>query len=116
MGFKKETRLRFRLEEIRFLSQLPKLLLMIPYFFVIQRGATALLPLSTLSELLGQTDGYTEILVEPAEGISAVELKEELESRLPAEKYKVSEVINEAQIAADARQKSMPFFLISFFL
>ncbi|MEE0418641.1 MAG: FtsX-like permease family protein [Lachnospiraceae bacterium] len=79
------------------------------------RGATALLPLSTLSELLGQTDGYTEILVEPAEGISAVELKEELESRLPAEKYKVSEVINEAQIAADARQKSMPFFLISFF-
>lgn len=31
------------------------------------RGATALLPLTALSELTGQTDGYTEILVEPAE-------------------------------------------------
>ena len=34
---------------------------------------------------------------------------------LPSEEYQVSEVINEAQIEADARQKSMPFFLISFF-
>lgn len=79
------------------------------------RGATALLPLSTLSELSGQTDGYTEILVEPAEGTSTKELKEELSAMLPAEKYQVSEVVNEAQIAADARQKTMPFFLISFF-
>lgn len=79
------------------------------------RGATALLPLSTLSELSGQTEGYTEILVEPAEGTSTEELKEELSAMLPAEKYQVSEVVNEAQIAADARQKTMPFFLISFF-
>lgn len=79
------------------------------------RGATALLPLSTLSELLGQTDGYTEILIEPAEGTTTAELKNELAATLPDGEYKVSEVVNEAQIAADARQKSMPFFLISFF-
>ncbi len=79
------------------------------------RGATALLPLTTLSELLSKTDGYTEILVEPAEGISTAELKDELSAALPDGAYRVSEVVNEAQIAADARQKSMPFFLISFF-
>lgn len=79
------------------------------------RGATALLPLSTLSELLGQTDGYTEILIEPAEGTTTAELKSELAAALPDGEYKVSEIVNEAQIAADARQKSMPFFLISFF-
>lgn len=79
------------------------------------RGATALLPLPTLSEILGQTGGYTEILVEPAEGFSTAELKEELSASLPDGEYRVTEVVNEAQIAADARQKSMPFFLISFF-
>ena len=79
------------------------------------RGATALLPLSTLSELLDQPDGFTEILVEPVEGISAAGLKRELTAALPAGEYRVSEVVDEAQIAADARQKSMPFFLISFF-
>lgn len=79
------------------------------------RGATALLPLSTLSELLGKTDGYTEILIEPAGGTTTAELKNELAAALPDGEYKVSEVVNEAQITADARQKSMPFFLISFF-
>ena len=79
------------------------------------RGATALVPLSTLSGLLDQTEGYTEILVEPAEGVTTAELKNELAAMLPSEEYQVPEVINEAQIEADARQKSMPFFLISFF-
>ena len=79
------------------------------------RGATALLPLSTLSELSGKTDGYTEILIEPAGGTTIAELKNELVAALPDGEYKVSEVVNEAQITADARQKSMPFFLISFF-
>ena len=77
------------------------------------RGTTALLPVSTLSELLGQTNGYTEILVEPADSVSTAELKTELATELP--QYRVSEVVNEVRIAADARQKSMPFFLISFF-
>ena len=79
------------------------------------RGATALLPLSTLSELSGKTDGYTEILIEPVGGTTTAELKNELAAALPDGEYKVSEVVNEAQITADARQKSMPFFLISFF-
>ncbi len=79
------------------------------------RGATALLPLPTLAELLGQTDGYSEILLEPAEGIGTGELIIQLEGALPDGEYGVSEIVNEAQIAADARQKSMPFFLISFF-
>lgn len=79
------------------------------------RGATALLPLSTLSGLSGQTEGYTEILIKPAEGIPVEELKNQLAGALPGSGYQVSEIVNETQIAADARQKSMPFFLISFF-
>ena len=79
------------------------------------RGATTLLPVATLSGLLGQTDGYTKILVEPADGVSTSALKNELTAALPDGQYRISEVVNEAQIAADARQKSMPFFLISFF-
>lgn len=79
------------------------------------RGATGLLPLETLSKLLGKTDGYSEILVEPAEGGSTSKLKSELSAILPDSNFRVSEVVNGAQIAADARQKSMPFFLISFF-
>lgn len=79
------------------------------------RGATVLIPLSTLFELSGETEGYTEILVEPAKGTTTAALKETLTSALPAYAYHVAEVVNEAQIASDARQKSMPFFLISFF-
>ncbi|WP_437126176.1 ABC transporter permease [Lacrimispora amygdalina] len=79
------------------------------------RGATALLPLSTLSGLSGKTDGYSEILIKPARGISTDDLINELEAVLPDGRYQVSGIINEAQIKADAKQKSMPFFLISFF-
>ena len=79
------------------------------------RGATALLPLSTMAGLLDQTDGYSEILIKPAAGADTAVLKNEIAAALPAPAYIVSEVVNEAQIAADARQKSIPFFLISFF-
>ncbi|MHC1747300.1 MAG: ABC transporter permease [Cellulosilyticaceae bacterium] len=79
------------------------------------RGATALLPLSTLTELLGQTDGYSEILVKPAKDVSTSNLANELTAALPDSGYQVSKIVNEAEITADARQKSMPFFLISFF-
>lgn len=79
------------------------------------RGATALLPLSTLTELLGQTDGYSEILVKPAKNVSTSDLTNELTAALPDSGYQVSRIVNEAEITADARQKSMPFFLISFF-
>lgn len=79
------------------------------------RGATALLSLATLTELLGQSGGYSEILIEPAEWVKTSELIAELESTLQDGNYQVSEIVNEAKIAADARQKTMPFFLISFF-
>ncbi|WMI80580.1 FtsX-like permease family protein [Anaerotignum sp. MB30-C6] len=79
------------------------------------RGTTALLPQSTLAKLLGLTDGYREILIEPAAGVETSYLKAELENALSGSDYQVSAIVNEGQIAADARQKSMPFFLISFF-
>ncbi len=79
------------------------------------RGATALLPISTLTELLGQSGGYSEILIEPIEGTKTSELISELKNTLKGENYQISEIVNETQIAADARQKTMPFFLISFF-
>ena len=79
------------------------------------RGSTALLPLETIKEVLGREDGYSEILIEPAPNSTTGNLISELKNALDNGKYRVSEVVNEAQIAADARQKSMPFFLISFF-
>lgn len=78
------------------------------------RGATALLPRSTLAGILGAGDGYSEILLAPAKGVTTGELKQAISAALP-EGYSIAEVVNETQIAADARQKSMPFFLISFF-
>ncbi len=78
------------------------------------RGATALLPLSTLAELLGQPEGYHQILLEPSQGASTASLKHELTAAL-SDGYQVSEIMDEAQISADVRQKSMPFYLISFF-
>ncbi|MDE7432785.1 MAG: FtsX-like permease family protein, partial [Lachnospiraceae bacterium] len=79
------------------------------------RGATALLPLETLKEILDWDESYSEILIEAAGHTATSDLISELQSTLDTEKYRVSEIVNEAQIAADARQKSMPFFLISFF-
>ena len=72
------------------------------------RGATALLPLETIKEVLGWEDGYSEILIEPAPNSTTGNLISELKNALDNGKYRVSEVVNEAQIAADARQKSMP--------
>lgn len=79
------------------------------------RGATALLPLETLKEILGKYDGYSEILIEAAGHTAANDFVSELQNALDMETYQVSEIVSEIQIAADARQKSMPFFLISFF-
>ncbi len=79
------------------------------------RGATALLPMDTLAGLLGAGDGCSRILVEPSDGVPAQTLKQELEAALPDGLYQVTEVVDETSVAAQARQKSMPFFLISFF-
>ena len=79
------------------------------------RGATALLPYSTLAEILGQADGYSQILIEPSEGTRTSDLIAELNKSLTTGEYEISQIVNETQITADARQKYMPFFLISFF-
>nr|WP_312432665.1 FtsX-like permease family protein [Lacrimispora sp.] len=79
------------------------------------RGATALLPLGTLGNILGQTDSYSEILIEPAEGVRTEDLISELGTALQGGEFQISQIADESQIAADARQKTMPFFLISFF-
>ena len=79
------------------------------------RGATALLSLPDLARILGKTTGYSEILVKPAEGVTREALIADLKEALPEDICEVSEAADEAQIEAGARQKSMPFFLISFF-
>ncbi|MEM1483721.1 FtsX-like permease family protein [Oscillospiraceae bacterium PP1C4] len=79
------------------------------------RGTNALLSLSTLTKILEKQNGYSKILIEPAKGVKTADLKAELSKRILTEAYHVSAIVNEAQITADARQKSMPFFLISFF-
>lgn len=78
------------------------------------RGTTALLPQAALAKILEKETGYSEILIEPAAGVSSDVLVHTLASEL-SERYQVTTIVNEAQITADARQKSMPFFLISFF-
>lgn len=79
------------------------------------RGATALVPLAALTAVVQPPQKYSDILLEPSEGVTAAELKSCLENILPEQQYHVSETVDEAQITADARQKSMPFLLISFF-
>ena len=79
------------------------------------RGATAMIPYETLLKILGKNQGYTEILIKPNKEITTEGLRSELETMLSCEEYQIKEVVNEAQIKADAKQKSMPFFLISFF-
>lgn len=79
------------------------------------RGVNALLPLETLSEILHKAGGFSQILIEQKEGAATESLIDELSQQLPAGKYRVSTTVNEEQIIAGARQKTMPFFLISFF-
>lgn len=79
------------------------------------RGVNALLPLETLSEILHKAGGFSQILIEQKEGAATESLIDELSKQLPAGKYRVNTTVNEEQIIAGARQKTMPFFLISFF-
>ncbi|EGT4019105.1 TPA: FtsX-like permease family protein [Clostridioides difficile] len=78
------------------------------------RGVNALLPKETLSKIINKGSGYTRILIESEEEITE-NLVNKLSEELSTEKYMVSNTINETKIISDARQKTMPFFLISFF-
>lgn len=79
-----------------------------------ERGFTALLPKDAMEEILGVMDTYNQILIEPAEHSDTATLVADLSESLSSG-YRVSAIVNEKQIATDAREKSMPFFLISFF-
>lgn len=79
------------------------------------RGFNALVPKETLQEILNVSNRYSEILVEPTEAVGTTNLKTELLGILNSNRYSITAVYNETQVVADARQKSMPFFLITFF-
>ena len=79
------------------------------------RGFNALVPKETLSALLNASNGSSKIYVVPADGVSADELKSELASVLQQDQYSITKVYDEAQVASEAQQKSLPFYLISFF-
>ncbi|HHQ5492116.1 TPA: FtsX-like permease family protein [Clostridioides difficile] len=78
------------------------------------RGVNALLPKETLSKIINKGSGYTRVLIESEEEMTE-NLVNKLFEELSTEKYTVSNTINETKIISDARQKTMPFFLISFF-
>ncbi|MFE8844147.1 ABC transporter permease [Clostridioides difficile] len=78
------------------------------------RGVNALLPKETLSKIINKGSGYTRVLIESEEEMTE-NLVNKLSEELSTEKYTVSNTINETKIISDARQKAMPFFLISFF-
>lgn len=78
------------------------------------RGVNALLPEETLSKIINKGNGYTRVLIESEEETTE-SLVNKLSEELSTEKYKVSSTINETKIISDARQKTMPFLLISFF-
>lgn len=79
------------------------------------RGFNALIPFETMSNILGSDGAYSEILIVPEDSSNSEALKTNLSDSINMEDYTVSSVYNKASVAADARQKSMPFYLISFF-
>lgn len=79
------------------------------------RGFNALVPKDTLSEILHTSNGNSKILIEPTEGAGTERLLSELSSAMPLERYSITKVYDEAQVASEAQQKSMPSYLISFF-
>ena len=79
------------------------------------RGFNVLIPVETMSAILGSGGAYSEILIVPGNGVDIGTLKAELAESMNTDVYKVSDLYSETSVAADARQKSMPFYLISFF-
>ena len=79
------------------------------------RGFNALVPLEAIREILNLQQGYSEILIEPADDTDPEILKSKLSAEASKNKYRVTKVVDEKQVEADAREKSIPCFLISFF-
>ncbi|MBO1307694.1 FtsX-like permease family protein [Enterococcus sp. 669A] len=79
------------------------------------RGFNALIPFETLSKIVGSDQAYSEILIVPESGADTDQLQADLSGNMSTHAYEVSAVYNETAVAANAQQKSMPFYLISFF-
>ncbi len=79
------------------------------------RGFNALVPNSFISDIKNENGLYDKIYIQQNENVSIESLKTELVNRLGNDKYNVSDVYNDASVNAEVRQKSMPFYLISFF-
>lgn len=79
------------------------------------RGFNALVPKETLSNILNASKSSGKIYIIPADGMSSNQLKSELASLMPENQYSITKVYDEVQIASEAQQKSLPFYLISFF-
>lgn len=79
------------------------------------RGFNALIPIDTMKAIMNTRNGYGEILIEPSIRTGTDTLVSELSGALSSKSYRVKKVIDDKQVEAEAREKSMPFFLISFF-
>jgi ABC-type antimicrobial peptide transport system permease subunit len=79
------------------------------------RGFTALIPKETLAEILKTSGGYSKIMLEPAKEATTEQLITELTASLDQSNYSITKAYDEAQIREAAKQKSLPFYLISFF-
>ena len=79
------------------------------------RGVTVVMPYSALVEVFKEANGTSEVLLTLTDKHSISTLIWDLSNQLSKEQYQIEKTVNEAQINADAKQKSMPFFLISFF-
>lgn len=80
-----------------------------------RRGFHALIPIDAMSTILDSGGTYSKLLIVPEHGAAVGALQEELLDCMEAGSYTVDSVYDEASVAANARQKSMPFYLISFF-
>lgn len=79
------------------------------------RGVTVVMPYTALEEVFQEANGSSEVLLTLTDKHSISNVISDLSEQLPKEQYQIEKTVNEAQINADAKQKSMPFFLISFF-
>ncbi|WP_456251061.1 ABC transporter permease [Enterococcus avium] len=79
------------------------------------RGFNALIPFETLSEILGTNGRYSEFLMIPKMDIDTSRFIENEVQKYQNKGVTISPIYDDMQVSADAKQKSMPFYLISFF-
>lgn len=79
------------------------------------RGFNALIPKETLSTIQNSAGNYSKVYLVPADGISEDQLITDLSTVLQQDIYSIEKVYEEKQVASEAQQKSLTFYLISFF-